>query len=238
MNTISSLRATAIAIIPAAGVGSRMSLNIPKQYIKVQGYTILEHSIKFFLSHKNITKIIIVLNKRDVFFRKLSISSHPRVFSVIGGKLRVHSVLAGLLVAHDSDWVVIHDAVRPCLCMKDLNKIMSLMNTSELGGILATPISNTIKYSIDSSQIFCTINRNQLWNALTPQCFPSKLLLVCLQKVIHERIDVTDEASALEYNGYYPQLVQGSSKNIKITYPEDIIFLNFYLKKYYKRIRL
>ncbi|XBC38041.1 MAG: 2-C-methyl-D-erythritol 4-phosphate cytidylyltransferase [Buchnera aphidicola (Floraphis choui)] len=239
MSTINYLRTNIVAIVPAAGIGSRMLLKIPKQYIKVRGYTILEHSIKLLLAHSNIKKVIVVLNKRDAFFKKLSISSHPRVFSVIGGKFRFCSVLSGLLIVKNADWVVIHDAVRPCLNFNDLNKIISLVYTSKIGGILATPISNTIKYSIDNSNVFCTVNRNNLWNALTPQCFPIKLLLVCLKKAIKEGINITDEASVMEYCGYYPKLIKGSNNNIKITYPEDISFVNFYLKnKFCKKINI
>ncbi|XBC44988.1 MAG: 2-C-methyl-D-erythritol 4-phosphate cytidylyltransferase [Buchnera aphidicola (Schlechtendalia chinensis)] len=236
MNTINLLHSRIFAVIPAAGIGSRMLLNIPKQYLKIQGYTILEHSVNFFLSHSNISKIIVVLNKKDVFFNTLPISSHPRVFSVFGGRLRIHSVLSGLLAISNADWVIVHDAVRPCLNINDLNKILSLVNTSAIGGILATPVSNTLKYSTNNSEIFSTINRNRLWNALTPQCFPLKLLTFCLKKVIDSGINITDESSAMEYCGYFPKLVQGCSSNIKVTYPEDISFVNCYLKsKFHER---
>ncbi|XBC43073.1 MAG: 2-C-methyl-D-erythritol 4-phosphate cytidylyltransferase [Buchnera aphidicola (Kaburagia rhusicola ensigallis)] len=230
MNNIGTFHSNIVAIIPAAGIGSRMLLNKPKQYIKIKGYTVLEHSIKFFLVHNNIKRIIVILNKKDVFFHKLSVSFHPRVYFVFGGELRVHSVLAGLLVVHDAKWVIIHDAVRPCLSLHDLNKIISLVDTSAIGGILATPVNNTIKYSMNHIDIFGTINRYQLWNALTPQCFPTKLLLFCLKKAIKEGINITDEASAMEYCGYHPKLVRGRDSNIKITYPEDISFVRCYLK--------
>ncbi|XBC37529.1 MAG: 2-C-methyl-D-erythritol 4-phosphate cytidylyltransferase [Buchnera aphidicola (Meitanaphis microgallis)] len=231
MNTFSCVYSKIVAIVPAAGIGSRMLSNIPKQYIKIRGCTILEHSIKFLLAHSSIKRIIIVLNKKDIFFHKLSISSHPRIFYVIGGDLRVCSVLSGLLVINDVKWVIIHDAVRPCLNYNDLNKIISLTNTSKIGGILATPVNNTIKYSKDNRNVISTISRYQLWNALTPQCFPIKLLLACLRKAMNEGINVTDEASAMEHCGYYPQLIRGSSSNIKVTYPEDISFVSFYLGK-------
>ncbi|XBC38568.1 MAG: 2-C-methyl-D-erythritol 4-phosphate cytidylyltransferase [Buchnera aphidicola (Melaphis rhois)] len=231
MNIVSSYCSKVVAVIPAAGIGSRMLLNIPKQYIKVRGRTILEHSIKLLLVHSTIKKIIIVLDKNDAFFNKLSIASHPKVVSVIGGKFRSCSVLAGILAINDADWVIVHDSVRPYLSVSDLNKIIFLVQNSKIGGILASPMHNTIKYSLDSSNVLFTINRNKLWNALTPQCFPVKLLLACLRKAIKDGLNITDEAVAMEYCGYHPKLVIGSSSNIKITYPEDISLFNFYLEK-------
>lgn len=227
----SLLRVKVAAVIPAAGIGSRMLSNIPKQYIKIKGRTILEHSVNIFLMNFNIKKIIIVLHKKDNFFYKLPIALHPKVFSVIGGRSRINSVLLGLLAIHDSEWVVIHDAVRPCLDFHDLEKIMNVIKYSAFGGILATPVINTIKYSINNLSVLHTINRDKLWNALTPQCFPLELLISCVKKVIKKKISVTDEASVMEYFGYYPELVRGSSKNIKITYQEDIDLASYYLKK-------
>ncbi|XBC40617.1 MAG: 2-C-methyl-D-erythritol 4-phosphate cytidylyltransferase [Buchnera aphidicola (Nurudea yanoniella)] len=233
MRPINSIFTKVVAVIPAAGIGSRMLSKIPKQYIKIQGCTILEHSIKFLLIHSSIKKVIIVLHKKDKFFYKLPISTHPRVFSVIGGGFRINSVLSGLLVIRDTEWVIIHDAVRPCLNFNDLNKIINIIKYSTFGGILATPVVNTIKYSINNLNVLCTINRNKLWNALTPQCFPLKLLLSCLKKIIKKGIYITDEASAMEYFGYYPELVRGNSRNIKVTYKEDIDLVDFYLKQQY-----
>jgi len=226
-----------IAVVPAAGNGSRMSLKFPKQYIKINNCTILEHSVNSLLTHPKIRRVVIVLNKLDNIFHSLSISSNPRVCSVFGGDCRSHSVLAGLLsIKNDADWVIVHDAVRPCLQHEDLEKVINLVNTSRIGGILAFPVCDTIKYSDDNSNILCTINRNQLWYALTPQCFPLKLLKYCLKKSIKDGLNITDEASAIEYCGYHPEIIKGSNNNIKVTFPEDIILVTCLMKHFKKKI--
>ncbi|AEO08200.1 2-C-methyl-D-erythritol 4-phosphate cytidylyltransferase [Buchnera aphidicola] len=220
-----------IAIVPAAGIGSRMQSNLPKQYIKIQNCTILEHTLKTLLLHPNIHRIVVSLNKKDVYFNKLAISSNLRIISVIGGTERMHSVLSGLVFETDADWVIIHDAVRPCLSYKDLENLISIIKKNPVGAILARPVSDTIKYSnCTQKKILYTLNRQNLWHALTPQLFRINLLKFCLKKIIHDKINITDEAAALEYFGYKPLLVLGSSKNIKITWPEDLILAKFYLK--------
>ncbi|QCI21709.1 2-C-methyl-D-erythritol 4-phosphate cytidylyltransferase [Buchnera aphidicola (Hyadaphis tataricae)] len=222
-----------IAIVPASGMGTRMKSSIPKQYIKIKGYTILEYTLKTLLLHPAITHIIVSLNKSDNYFYKLSISSHLRITSVIGGKKRINSVLSGLSVKTNANWVIIHDAVRPCLKYQDLSKLIDVVHTKLIGAVLARPVSDTIKYSDKNKTVLCTINRTNLWHALTPQLFQIHILKNCLYKIIKKKIDITDEASALEYYGYYPVLILGSASNIKITYPEDIALAEFYLKRFH-----
>lgn len=222
-----------IAIVPAAGIGSRMQSNLPKQYIKIQNCTVLEHTLKTLLLHPNIHRVIVSLNKQDMYFNTLKISSNFRVISVIGGTERIHSVLSGLVFKTDADWVIIHDAVRPCLSYKDLENLIAIIKKNPVGAILARPVSDTIKYSdFRQKKVLYTLNRANLWHALTPQLFQINLLKFCLKKIIQDNINITDEASALEYCGYKPLLVLGSSKNIKITWPEDLILAKFYLKNF------
>ena len=119
----SSLKPKIVAVVPAAGIGKRMLLDIPKQYIKIRNHTILEYTLMTLLSHPSIIRIIVSLNKQDNYFHKLSISSNVRITSVIGGKERIHSVLSGLVIPTNAKWVIVHDAVRPCLSYKDLEKL-------------------------------------------------------------------------------------------------------------------
>ncbi len=231
MILINSSEPKIIAIVPAAGIGSRMQSNLPKQYIKINKLTVLEHTLTTLLLHPNIIRIIVSLHKKDNYFHKLSISSNLRILSVIGGKKRINSVLAGLIVKTDADWVIVHDAVRPCLSYKDLKNLTSIIKNNPVGGLLVKPVSDTIKYSnIKKEKIIHTVCRKNLWHALTPQLFQINLLKKCLKKIITDKICITDEASALEYCGYNPLLVRGSYRNIKITWPEDIILAELYLK--------
>jgi len=221
-----------MAIVPAAGIGSRMKSNLPKQYIKIQNCTILEHTLNTLLLHPNINRIVVSLNQQDHYFHTLSISSNIRIVSVIGGKKRMYSVLSGLIFETDADWVIIHDAVRPCLNYKDLDNLISIIKKNPVGAILARPVSDTIKYSnMKNKHSLYTLDRKNLWHALTPQLFQMNLLKYCLKKIVQDKINITDEASALEYCGYTPLLILGSSKNIKITWPDDLLLAKFYLQR-------
>ncbi|QCI24468.1 2-C-methyl-D-erythritol 4-phosphate cytidylyltransferase [Buchnera aphidicola (Muscaphis stroyani)] len=232
MKSASFLKPKIIAIVPAAGIGKRMLSNVPKQYIKIKNQTILEYTLTTLLSNPNIINVIVSLNRNDNYFFNLSISSNVRIISVIGGKERINSVLSGLSLQIDADWVIVHDAVRPCLSRQDLNKIILITRRSKVGGILVQPIHDTIKYGdVKKERILKTVDRKNLWHALTPQIFPLNLLRFCLNKVIKDKIVITDESSALEYCGYRPLMVLGSSQNIKITCFEDLFFAEFYLTK-------
>lgn len=136
-----------IAIVPAAGIGGRMESDLPKQYMKIKERTILEYTLETLLLHPNIIRIIVSLHHKDNYFHQLSISSNIRIISVIGGKKRINSVLSGLIEAKDADWVIVHDAVRPCLSYQDLVKLISIIKKNPDGALLAKPVSDTIKYS-------------------------------------------------------------------------------------------
>lgn len=225
-----------IAIVPAAGIGKRMLSDIPKQYIRINGQTIIEHSLKVLIQHSKINNIIVIINKHDKTFHRLPISKNKKLNVIIIKKKnkRCHSVYLGVKIAAKyfgmNNWVLIHDAVRPCVKNEDISKLLSFC-FQNIGSILAIPIFNTIKYSFNKNTIDYTVPRNFLWQALTPQLFPIKLLIRCLNKTIKKHIFITDESSALEYCGYKPHLVIGKSCNIKITTQEDLNLAKFYLKK-------
>lgn len=221
-------------IIPAAGIGKRMASNQAKQYLKIGHMTVLEHTLKCFLSHDAVDTVVVVLNKEDKQFSKLDISYSSKIFTVIGGEERVDSVLAGLKFVkrlNNPSWVMVHDAARPCLQHADIDKLISTAFSSQ-GAILASPIVDTVK-SANAEQLSInkTIDRRLLWRALTPQMFKLNQLIDAIDLALTNQINITDEASAMEYSGYSVKLVEGSPSNIKITRPPDLSLANFYLSQ-------
>lgn len=219
-----------IAVLPAAGIGSRMQADCPKQYLTIGHQTILEHAIHALLRHPRITQVIVAISQEDQQFKTLPIAQDPRVLVTEGGQQRADSVMAGLQLAGDAKWVLVHDAARPCLHPDDLERLLAITEHSLVGGILAAPVRDTMKRAqVGQSIIAHTVERQDLWHALTPQLFPLELLKLCLQRALDEGATVTDEASALEHCGYHPLLVAGRSDNIKVTRPEDLALAAFYL---------
>jgi 2-C-methyl-D-erythritol 4-phosphate cytidylyltransferase len=220
------------AIVPAAGIGSRMQSSFPKQYLTIAGRTVLEHSINALLIQPAIEKIVLVLHPDDQWFDKLSLAFNPAILRVQGGATRAESVLAGLGVCDLEHWVLVHDAARPCLTQADLKQLIAAIPDSPQGAILACPVIDTLKKSVEQQPyIEQTLDREQLWHALTPQLFPGKLLLECLSKALQQHSNVTDEASALEQFGYQPRLISGSRCNLKVTHPDDLALASFYLER-------
>jgi len=219
-----------IAVLPAAGIGSRMQADCPKQYLTIGHQTILEHAIHALLRHPRITQVIVSISPEDQQFKTLPIASDPRVLVTEGGQQRADSVLAGLQLAGNAHWVLVHDAARPCLHPDDLERLLAITAHSKVGGILAAPVRDTMKRAqVGQNVISHTVERQDLWHALTPQLFPLELLKLCLQRALDEGATVTDEASALEHCGYHPLLVAGRADNIKVTRPEDLALAAFYL---------
>ncbi|MGK2946782.1 MAG: 2-C-methyl-D-erythritol 4-phosphate cytidylyltransferase [Candidatus Malihini olakiniferum] len=217
-----------VAILPAAGSGSRMECDCPKQYLILHGKTLLEHTMAALFQHPHIQRAVVVISPGDWRFASLPLALDPRVSVVFGGKQRADSVLACLCAVTDAPWVLVHDAVRPCLHIQDLDRLLQLMRYCDVGGILAAPVRDTMKRS-QGKAIEHTVNRHDLWHALTPQLFPRVLLQDCLERALQQGDIVTDEASALEYCGYRPQIVSGRADNIKVTLPEDLALIEFYL---------
>ena len=224
--------ADVIAVVPAAGIGSRMQTECPKQYLTIGDKTILEHALAPLLAHPRISRVIIAISPGDERFMALPLASHPRVQVVQGGAQRADSVLAGLRQANDCSWALVHDAARPCLHQDDLERLLTLTETSAVGGILAAPVRDTMKRGEPGKPAIAhTVDREDLWHALTPQLFPRELLLDCLTRALNEGATITDEASALEYCGFHPELIAGRADNIKVTRPEDLALAAFYLTR-------
>lgn len=225
-----------IAILPAAGIGRRMNHQCPKQYLTICNKSILEYAISALLGQPCIKQIIVAINKDDRWFNQLAVASEPRVRVVTGGLRRADSVMAALHYADDialsSSWVLVHDAVRPCLHQDDLLRLLAITISSKVGGILATPVRDTMKLASNSDNtitIDSSVERNNLWHALTPQLFVRQLLKNCISKALAKGATITDEASALEYCGYKPILVPGRADNIKVTHIADLKLVRCYL---------
>ena len=224
-----------IAVLPAAGIGSRMQAECPKQYLSIGGKTLIEHSILALLRSGKVSQIIVALSPHDTQFEQLPIASDPRIRVVVGGAERAESVMAGLDIAGDSGWVLVHDAARPCLHPDDLNNLLAISASSKVGGILAAPVRDTMKRGEPGlAAIAHTVDRQDLWHALTPQFFPLELLKTCLRRALNEGAVVTDEASAMEYCGFHPMLIPARADNIKVTRPEDLALAEFYLTRLFQ----
>jgi 2-C-methyl-D-erythritol 4-phosphate cytidylyltransferase len=211
-------------LIPAAGAGERMGLDKPKQYLELLGRPMLYHSVKALLADARIATVFVVLAPADQEFKR-----HPwgefgeRVAPLYcGGATRHDSVLNGLIAASSTlepeDWVLVHDAARPCLAPRELRRLLDALAADEVGGILGVPVADTIKRADSAGRIQTTEAREQLWQAQTPQMFRHGLLLEALGRTT----ELSDEAGAVEAMGLKPKLVQGSSMNLKVTYPEDL----------------
>ncbi|HEY1845937.1 MAG TPA: 2-C-methyl-D-erythritol 4-phosphate cytidylyltransferase [Buttiauxella sp.] len=221
-----------IAVVPAAGIGSRMQTECPKQYLKIGDKTILEHAVASLLAHPRVGHVIIAISPVDAWFSALPLACDPRISVVNGGGQRADSVLAGLQAAGEARWVLVHDAARPCLHQDDLARLLAMTETSKVGGILAAPVRDTMKRGEPGKPLIAhTVEREDLWHALTPQLFPLELLRSCLLRALDEGATITDEASALEYCGFHPELISARADNIKVTRPEDLALAEFYLTR-------
>lgn len=208
-----------------------MQSDIPKQYLRIADKTILELSIECFSNHPNISGIVLVLSQDDTYWSGMA-KNYPGVTTVNGGDERFQSVLNGLTALADlaaaNDWVLVHDAARPCLRRSDLDHLMSSLSRHEVGGLLGLPMADTVK-RCDTNGVIETVSRHDLWRALTPQMFRLAALTQALEYALAAQAIVTDESSAMERMGLQPQMVAGHSDNIKITHPEDLELAKLYL---------
>ena len=217
------------AVIPAAGIGQRMQSDIPKQYLPLAGSTVIENTIHRLLSATKVEGLAISLRHDDPYWESVKIDSTKPVIRAEGGAERCDSVLNAMksLAEHDNfniddDWVLVHDAVRPCVRLDDIDELIMQATASESGGLLALPVRDTMKRADDAQSVQLTVDREGLWHALTPQLFPFRALQEALIKAMQEGVAVTDESSAMEKAGYAPKLVEGHEDNIKITRPNDL----------------
>ena len=227
---MSSLSPAFWAVIPAAGVGARMAADRPKQYLQLGGRTILEHSLGCFLDHPCLHGLVVSLAVDDPYWPTLACAHDARIQRVEGGQERSGSVLNALLHLHaqgaaDDDWVLVHDAARPNLTRDDLDKLLGELADDPVGGLLAVPARDTLKRADSHGRVVETVDRSLIWQAYTPQMFRLGALHRALADSLVADVQVTDEASAMEWSGQAPRLIEGRSDNIKVTRPEDLEWL-------------
>ncbi len=218
--------ATLWAVVPAAGTGSRMRADRPKQYLDVAGKTVIEHAIDRLLAHPAVTGVVVALRPDDPWWPTLPCATDPRIIPVTGGVERSDSVASALDhlsgIAPAESWVLVHDAARPCLRQRDLDRLIQEAGSHAVGGLLAAPLADTLKRLGPGGEVVETVERAGLWRALTPQMFRLAALREALAEARQAGVAVTDESAALERLGHHPLLVPGHPDNLKITHPEDL----------------
>lgn len=219
-------RAGLWAVVPAAGIGSRMRSEVPKQYLSIAGETVLARTISRLLALDELSTVVVALSASDRWWSELSVSCDSRVETVVGGAERADSVLAGLKAlagrAAPDDWVMVHDAARPCVLPDHIESMRQSLADHSVGGLMAIPVADTLKRGDASQAVVATVDRSGLWAAQTPQLFRYQVLHDSLERALREGVVVTDEASAVEWAGFQPKLFPGSNRNLKITMPEDV----------------
>jgi len=218
-------------LIPAAGSGSRMGSELPKQYLPLIGKPLIHHTLSVFCAHPAIAGSYVVLNPDDADWPRYD-NDKVQVLRC-GGATRAATVLNGLqalagVIAND-DWVLVHDAARPCLSRELLDRLLAELESDPVGGLLAVPVADTIKRADPYGRVQSTEPRDGLWRAQTPQMFRYGLLRQALQAMGTDA--PTDEAQAVEFLGHAPKLVLGDGHNLKVTYPEDLVMAELILKE-------
>ena len=220
---------TFTVVVPAAGIGSRMGASCPKQYLPLAGKFLIEHTLERLLAHPRIERVVVALAADDDFFQTLPVASHPRLMTTTGGCERADSVLNGLSLV-ESEWVLVHDAARPCITHQDIDRLIHAGLAGD-GAILGSRVRDTMKRSDAAGYIQKTVDRDQLWHALTPQFFRTGLLRDAIQQGQSQGLPITDEASAMELAGWRPLMVEGRADNIKVTRPEDLALAALFLSQ-------
>lgn len=213
-------------IVLAAGKGNRFGPVIPKQFTRIRQKSLVDWSLNIFSNNLFFNKIFVVVPQTKAILIESDFKNNPKFCYLEGGKERIDSLLTALYalenLAQEEDWVVEHDAARPCLLPQDLDQLIESCSTSNVGGLLAYPIVDTIKRSQGSNMVLETVDRENLWHAATPQMFRYGLLKKALEKAKKEAFSITDSASAIENLGYSPLLIPCQRTNFKVTYPEDL----------------
>ncbi len=219
--------------MPAAGRGVRMGASRPKQYLLLGGRTVLEHTLERLDSFAPVSGIAVGIAPGDPYWPTLELHTPKLLGSFVGGAERAQTVLNGLKFldgrAADDDWVLVHDAVRPCVRHTDLFRLLEAVGTEPAGGLLGAPLADTVKRADNDGRVIATVPRDGLWRALTPQIFPIGVLRHALEGAIADGVEVTDEASAVEHAGRRPRMVAGHADNIKVTVPADLALAELYL---------
>lgn len=223
------------AVIPAAGIGSRMQADRPKQYLDLDGKMVIEHTLQRLAGHPEITGIIVAVAENDPWWVGVSVTTDTPIHVVIGGEERADSVFNALIalekLSADEPWVLVHDAARPCVRHQDIDLMLETLRNHAVGGILGIPVTDTVKRATVDNMITETVERQGLWRASTPQMFRLTILRDALKSAKKQQLIVTDEASAIELAGLQAVMVEGHADNIKITVPQDLALARLFLKQ-------
>jgi 2-C-methyl-D-erythritol 4-phosphate cytidylyltransferase len=225
-------------VIPAAGSGRRFSSSLPKQYAALGVSTVIEHALAPFESDPDCAGIMVAIAADDPWWPAIAARRSRLVDCAVGGEQRSHSVRNALRAlasrARDDDWIMVHDAARPCFSTADLQTLKCELASHPVGGLLAVPLADTLKRALEPdahvTHVDATIDREGLWRAATPQVFRCGALLRALEAAINSGRTPTDEAQAIEWSGQRPRLVAGRADNIKVTTAEDLALATAILK--------
>lgn len=230
-------------LIPAAGVGLRTQAAVPKQYLSLRGRPVILHTLERLCHYPRLSGVMVGISAADRNWPECATEAgrlQKFLGTYSGGETRAHTVLNGLQAlarphacgrALDSDWVLVHDAVRPCVRLADIAALVSTVEVGDEGGLLALPVSDTVKRADASGRVVGTVPRESLWRALTPQMFRLSALRKALEKALTAGDEITDEATAIEAAGGRPKLVAGHADNIKITLPGDLALAELFLEQ-------
>ncbi len=214
------------AVVPAAGIGSRFCADIPKQFYQLNGQLVAQYTLNRLLSLSMIDRVYVPCDMTSAHWSEVPAVDGGRVRLLGGGENRAQSVFNGLRAlqefADQDDWVLVHDMARPCVTTDSMNQLIDSLSEHPVGGILALPVNDTLKKVSGEQLIVKTVERSQYWVAQTPQMFRFGLLMSAMQATLQEGLIPTDEASAIEFAGHRPQVVEGRRDNIKITRREDL----------------
>lgn len=222
-------------VVPAAGQGARFGGEIPKQYLSVLGRPLIRHTLERLASHPRVSGLCVALAANDVHWAGWREFKGKPVLTCVGGAERADSVLAGVRTlpasVREKDWVLVHDAARPCLRHDDIDRLLDHGCAHDVGAILAAPVRDTLKRADARGAIQRSEPRERLWRALTPQLFRRAALERALESAIEARVRITDEAMAFERLGLSPLLVEGAEDNLKVTTPADLVLAEFLLAR-------
>lgn len=220
-------------VVPAAGRGARFGGALPKQYLSLFGRPLLQHTLERLSRHPEVSGLQVVCAADDPHWPGWRELHGKPVRHCVGGAERADSVLAGLHALPDTvrerDWVLVHDAARPCLRADDLDRLFANGRSHGVGAILAAPVRDTLKRADRNGEIDRSEPRERLWRALTPQLFRRATLERALEAALAAGVAVTDESMAIERLGLKPMLVEGAEDNIKVTTPADLVYAEFLL---------
>ena len=225
------------ALVPAGGQGLRMQAPLPKQYLLLLGRPVILHTLERLCTHPRVRGVMAGVSDQDRHWQALipRLANLPKfIGKYSGGETRALTVLNGLKAltkhAKAEDWVLVHDAVRPCVRHADIDKLIAAVGNDRDGGLLALSVSDTVKRVDNEGRVVETVQREGLWRAATPQMFRIGALAGALETALKLGCEITDEASAIEAAGGHPRVVACHADNIKVTLPEDLALAGLYLK--------